>query len=374
MSESIHPEDAVAYPATRKKRRPLLTVGVLALLGCGLAWSVHTAQLAFSTEKTDDAYITGRVHRIAAGVEGPLLEVVADDNEEVKSGQVLARIDPKEYEILEKQAIAALEQAKAGELQAQAAASEARASSRQADANISMAEAEVLQGRSKLDLAQSTDQRNDKLLRGSMHAISQAESDVSRSDVAAAEAIVAAGEAKLAAAQAGKEAAQSSIQSAEARVVSAQADIAAGKAAIEEARRKIELTTVTAPAAGRVGNKNAESGNRVQKGQPLYALVEEDYWIVGNFKETQLKNMKEGQAVDIAVDALGGKHFKGTIDGLAPATGAQFALLPPDNATGNFTKVVQRVPVKITFDRESIRGSEALLRAGLSAVVRVSVN
>jgi membrane fusion protein (multidrug efflux system) len=84
--------------------------------------------------------------------------------------------------------------------------------------------------------------------------------------------------------------------------------------------------------------------------------------------------MKAGQEVDIAVDALGGKHFKGTIDGLAPATGAQFALLPPDNATGNFTKVVQRVPVKITFDRDSIRGSEALLRAGLSAVVRVSVN
>jgi membrane fusion protein (multidrug efflux system) len=111
----------------------------------------------------------------------------------------------------------------------------------------------------------------------------------------------------------------------------------------------------------------------VQAGQSLFALVEENYWIVANFKETQLNKMRTGQEVEISVDALGGRSFKGTLESLSPATGARFALLPPDNATGNFTKVVQRVPVKIAFDPDSIKGLEDRLRPGLSTVVRVQV-
>ena len=114
-----------------------------------------------------------------------------------------------------------------------------------------------------------------------------------------------------------------------------------------------------------MGNKNVELGNRVQVGQALYALVQPDLWVVANFKETQLTRMQAGQGVDVTIDAVGGKTFTGRVDSISPATGAQFALLPPDNATGNFTKVVQRVPVKIVFDAESVRGYEDRLAAGV---------
>jgi membrane fusion protein (multidrug efflux system) len=123
-----------------------------------------------------------------------------------------------------------------------------------------------------------------------------------------------------------------------------------------------------------VGNKNVEVGNRVQVGQALVAVVDNDCWISANFKETQLKKMYAGQPVEITVDAIGGHVFRGRVDSISPASGAQFALLPPDNATGNFTKVVQRVPVKIVFDADSVRGYEERLRPGLSAVVSVRVD
>jgi membrane fusion protein (multidrug efflux system) len=127
------------------------------------------------------------------------------------------------------------------------------------------------------------------------------------------------------------------------------------------------------PSDGRIGDKNVESGNRVQVGQALFAVVDRDCWITANFKETQLRDMQPGQLVEITVDAIGGHVFQGTVDSIAPASGAQFALLPADNATSNFTKVVQRFPVKIVFNPDSIRGYEDRLRPGLSTVVSVRV-
>ena len=122
-----------------------------------------------------------------------------------------------------------------------------------------------------------------------------------------------------------------------------------------------------------MGNKNVEVGNRLPVGQAIYAVVQPDLWVVANFKETQLTRMHAGQPVELTVDAVGGKTFTGKVDSISPATGAQFALLPPDNATGNFTKVVQRVPVKIVFDADSVRGFEDRIRPGLSVVVNVRV-
>jgi membrane fusion protein (multidrug efflux system) len=374
MSETSINETEPQTAPVPKKKSPWVKLVFAALLCAGLAWSVHSVRLALSSEKTDDAYIVGHMHRIGAGVAGTLMEVMVDDNEEVKSGQLLAKIDPLEFEIMERKATAALEQAKAGVLQAEAKAAQARAAGVQADAMISQAQAEIQQGETREDLARTMMKRNDTLSQNNLRAISKAEADQSESDFAAAEAVVAAAKANLASAQAGKEASAAAIKAAEAAIVAAHADIDASQAAVCEARRQQELTCITAPTAGRIGNKNAETGSRVQVGQSLYAVVEDGYWIVANFKETQLEKMRVGQSVDIAVDALGGKHFKGKVDSFSSSTGAQFALLPPDNATGNFTKVVQRVPVKITFDADSIRGSEETLRLGLSTVVRVMLN
>lgn len=139
------------------------------------------------------------------------------------------------------------------------------------------------------------------------------------------------------------------------------------------AELQIVYSTIKAPASGYVGHKNLEVGNRVSSGQTLMVVVEPDLWVVANFKETQLAGMRVGQPVRITIDSIPGKVFAGTVQSFAPATGNQFALLPADNSTGNFTKIVQRVPVKIVFNPDSTRGYEDRIRAGESAVVKVAL-
>lgn len=367
QTDTVESPPAAKRPGLIKKIiLPLVLIG-------GLATAGHFIMESFSVEKTDDAFITGHVHRIGAGVAGTLMDVKVDENQEVKAGDLLAKIDPLEFEIMEKQAVAALEQAKAMLAQSEAKVAQAKSADLQADAAVAMANAEIQEKQSKLELARITLNRDESLLKGETRAVSQSDVDKARNDMTGAEASLGGSIAKLESARAGKQANASAIALAEAESSAAKADIDAREAAILEAQRQCSLTDVIAPVSGRIGNRNAESGNRVQLGQSLYALVEEDYWIVGNFKETQLKKMQVGQKVDITIDSLGGKHFTGKVDSFSPSTGAQFALLPPDNATGNFTKVVQRVPVKIVFDADSIRGFEEALRPGLSTVVKVKL-
>jgi membrane fusion protein (multidrug efflux system) len=142
----------------------------------------------------------------------------------------------------------------------------------------------------------------------------------------------------------------------------------------ELAELQIVYSTIKAPADGYVGRKNVEAGNRVSSGQTLMVVVEPGLWVVGNFKETQLAKMKAGQPVRISIDSIPDKVFDGAVDSFSPATGNEFALLPADNSTGNFTKIVQRVPVKIVFNPDSIRGYEKRIRAGESAVVKVALS
>lgn len=139
------------------------------------------------------------------------------------------------------------------------------------------------------------------------------------------------------------------------------------------AELQIDYSTIKAPAGGYIGRKNVEVGNRVSSGQTLMVVVEPNLWVVANFKETQLAHMQAGQPVRINIDSIPGKVFTGKVESFSPATGNEFALLPADNSTGNFTKIVQRVPVKIVFDRESIRGYEERIRAGESAIVKVAL-
>jgi membrane fusion protein (multidrug efflux system) len=139
------------------------------------------------------------------------------------------------------------------------------------------------------------------------------------------------------------------------------------------AKLQIDYCTITAPADGYVGRKNVEIGNRLSTGQTLMDVVEPNLWIVANFKETQLAHMRDRQPATITIDSIPGKVFTGTVQSFSPATGNEFALLPADNSTGNFTKIVQRVPVKIVFDADSIKGYEERIRAGESAVVKVAL-
>jgi membrane fusion protein (multidrug efflux system) len=143
-------------------------------------------------------------------------------------------------------------------------------------------------------------------------------------------------------------------------------------AALEEAKLQLSYTLIKAPASGRIGRKSIEAGQRVQIGQPLMAIVEDKPWVVANFKETQLQNMRTGQRVEVEIDTFPKHEFYGYVDSLAPGSGNEFALLPPDNATGNFTKIVQRIPVKIVLDQDSVRGYENLLSPGMSSIVTVA--
>jgi membrane fusion protein (multidrug efflux system) len=368
------PADAIPLDVPRPKKRRLVLMLLLAAgVAAAVPASIHYGRLALYTEETDNAYIAGHVHIVSAGVPGPLVEVLVKENDTVEKGQVLARIDSREFDIMEKKALAALEQAKAKKLGAESGEAEARSKDLQSQAMITSAEAEVERAEARLSLAGTVVKRNNAILAEAPRGITQAEVDNGRSAVTVATAELTAAKAKLEAARATKASDASAIESAKAGIVSSAAEIDVQQAAIDEARRQRSLAEVIAPAKGRIGNKNAETGNRVQAGQSLFALVEENYWIVANFKETQLNKMRTGQEVEISVDALGGRSFKGTLESLSPATGARFALLPPDNATGNFTKVVQRVPVKIAFDPDSIKGLEDRLRPGLSTVVRVQV-
>jgi membrane fusion protein, multidrug efflux system len=208
----------------------------------------------------------------------------------------------------------------------------------------------------------------------------RASADSAKSQITEAEAGVRVAESKLAQAQAGEQQARAGVRTAQtgpeqvaatrARASSAQARVQQAKAALEQAELNLQYTTIRAPVAGVVSRKIAEVGQIVQAGQPLMALIPlQDVWIIANFKETQLTNMRPGQRVTVTVDAYGGKEFKGHVDSLAAATGARFSLLPPENATGNYVKVVQRVPVKIVL--EPGQDPEHLLRPGLSVTPTV---
>ncbi|EEF62945.1 HlyD family secretion protein [Pedosphaera parvula] len=337
-----------------------------------LAWVGNFVYHAFLYEETDDAYVAGHVHQVSPEVDGRVKEVLVKENQTVKAGDVLVRLDPLEYEIGLQKAEANLAQASAQALQAKAAVSQAGAQLLEAQSHAVQAEAQVRQTSAQLELAGHNQERNLQL-QTSNGAISKSDVDATHSALDSAQAAADAATANLNAIKAGVTAAQAQRESAEAMEVAAKAAIAADEAAVREAKRKLSYTAIVAPADGRIGNKNVEPGNRVQSGQTLFAMVEPEVWIVANFKETQLAKMHAGQSVDISIDAVPGKTFHGVLDSLAPASGAQFALLPPDNATGNFTKVVQRVPVRISFEQGSVRELMDQLRPGLSTIINVRV-
>jgi membrane fusion protein (multidrug efflux system) len=353
-------------------------------------------------------------------VNGTVTNVLVDDNQQVKTGQLLVKLDPRDYQNRVQQAEAAINtasrQAQAarsninlasgnaaasttqaqGEVEsAQAAISTAGAAVREAQAGIPAAEAAVAQAEANLQRAQADFNRYNNLFQ--QGAIPRQQLDTARATYQVAVAQrnvaqqgVAQAEAKLAQAREGVTRAQAQLAAARGGLAqakvggvqtevnrsqyqAAQAQIAQAQANLKDAQLQLSYTNITSPAQGRVGRKTVEVGQRVQPGQPLMAIVDNNYWVVANFKETQLEDMQPGEPVEIKLDSFPNHPFIGRVDSISPASGAQFALLPPDNATGNFTKIVQRIPVKIVLDAQSIKGYESRIVPGMSAEVSVKV-
>jgi membrane fusion protein (multidrug efflux system) len=391
--------------------RLIIGVVLLLILGAGLwAWSTS------GREVTDDAQVDAHVTQLAARVSGTVTKVAVDDNQLVEAGTLLLQLDPSDYQVAVDKARAELADAEASAIAAESnvpitsttAASNvttARGGVSQAQSGVAASEKEIEAARARLVSAQARlreteanaakSARDVERLKGLLakdevsqqmfdatSATAEAQKatvDSARSQVAEAEAGIRVAESKLAQSKAGEDSARAEMQTAQtgpsqvaatrARASAAEARAQQMRAALAQAELNLQYTTVKAPVRGIVSKKGINPGQVVQGGQPLLAIVQvDDIWITANYKETQLRDMRAGQRATITVDAYG-REYKGKVDSIAGATGARFSLLPPENATGNFVKVVQRVPVKIVLDPG--QDPEHLLRPGMSVTPTV---
>jgi membrane fusion protein, multidrug efflux system len=406
--------EAQTAPAPASRRPWILAAVVVALVAGGYFLWQHLNP----RESTDDAQVAGHVDPVATRVGGTIKAIRVEDNQVVKLGDVLVEIDPRDYEI-------ALQKANADLAAAQAAASAARtgvpimsttsrsemhsaetgtanaeaaaeAAAREVDASkakVTSAQAHLAEANANATRAQQDLERlkplvaKDEIPKQQFDAAvaaataMSAAADSAKASVTEAEANLAVSQSKLVQAQGAVSQAQEQAKAAstapqqialtQAQASGADAQVQQAQAAVDQAKLNLERTTVRAPANGIVSKRTAEMGQVVQAGQPLLAIASLDsVWITANFKETQLRAMQPGQRADVSVDAYG-KTFTAHVDSIAAATGATFSLLPPDNASGNYVKVVQRVPVKIVL--EPGQNASGQLRPGMSVDATVYV-
>jgi membrane fusion protein, multidrug efflux system len=317
---------------------------VVVALGVVAYWFVELR----GRETTDDAFIEGHLVFLSPRVAGQVQEVLVEENQHVHAGQVLVRLDPADFEARVAHANADLEAAKNRMAQSMAAAAAASAQAHGAAARVKHAEQEL--------------ERAKGLFERKVSSQTQLDAAVAERDAAIAE-----------------QRAAEQREIAERAMVTNEAPVLQAQAALREAELALEHATITAPFDGEIGRKSVELGANVSPGQPLLALAERGRsWVSANFKETQVGRMKPGDSVEVRVDAFPDKVWKGHVESISPATGAKYALLPPDNATGNFTKVVQRIPVRIALDPpgnpdDVAAGPEDPLSVGLSVNVSVRV-
>jgi membrane fusion protein (multidrug efflux system) len=345
--------DSHAKSSLRPTRKAIKRVALALAASLGVAAAADFGYGYFTTgrylESTDDAYVKADSTIISPKVSGYIAQVLVGDNQPVKAGQLLARIDDRDLRT-------ALEQA-----QADVAGSEAAV--RNLDAQIALQQpiieqgtADVAAAEANLKFAQEERARYDDLMKSGSGTIQRAQ----QTDAALRE--------KVAQLQHGRSAllaAQKKVDVLTTDRAKAVAQLDRARAVAEQAALNLSYTEITAPVEGTVGARSLRVGQFVQAGTQLMAVVPLDaVYVVANFKETQLTNVRNGQPVEIRIDSFHGARLRGHVDSLSPASGLEFALLPPDNATGNFTKIVQRVPVKITLDDHSLTG---LLRPGMSA-------
>jgi membrane fusion protein (multidrug efflux system) len=352
VAELSYVTDLNTKTGLRPSRQAIRRGAIALALALGVAAAVDFGYGYLTTgrylESTDDAYVQADSTIISPKVSGYIAQVLVGDNEPVKAGQLLARIDDRDFRT-------ALDQA-----QADVAASEAAV--RNLDAQIALQQPVIEQGtadvaaaEANLKFAQEERARYDDLMKSGSGTIQRAQ----QTDAALRE--------KIAQLQHGK----SGLLAAERKVDVLTTDRAKAVAQVNRARAveaqtalNLSYTSITAPVDGTVGARTLRVGQYVQAGTQLMAVVPLDaVYVVANFKETQLTHVRNGEPVEIQIDSFHGTRLRGHVDSLSPASGLEFALLPPDNATGNFTKIVQRVPVKIMLDDQSLTG---LLRPGMS--------
>lgn len=393
--------------ANPKVKRALIIGGAaLLLIVLGLIIYYHDRQ------STDDAQVDGHITPVAAKVYGRVAEVLVNDNEQVKAGQVLVKLDPRDYQAALDQAQAQLalaeSEAKAAGVDVPRTQATAISGTSSADAQLLGAQADEIKAQTTYDQARTSDlawaqanvdksKANAQLAQADLARyapllakgeISQQQYDAARANADATASALKADQEKLAQAQRSIEIARAQVDAAKARVLQAQAGVASAKAdtkqvqmrqadaqgkvakveqaraALEAAKLNLEYATIKAPVDGVATHKAVEVGQIVQAGQGLMVVVPlQNVWVTANFKETQLKKMYPGQKAYVDVDAYG-KTFSGHVDSIAGATGAVLSLLPPENATGNYVKVVQRIPVKIVLD--PVPPGKAILRPGMN--------
>jgi membrane fusion protein (multidrug efflux system) len=349
----------VASSESTGRRRIVLPI-VIVLLALGAVWGYKQWSYGRSHESTDDAAVDGHLVPVLAKVGGYVQSVTVSDNDHIASDSLLVQIDPAEYRVKLSQAEADLAAARAASGtsgasgQAQAMVEQAAGQRAALDAQITAARAQ--ETKAKQDLARMEDLA--------------AKQVVSKMQLDAARAAAEAATANVVALERQKSAAGGSVASAQAGVRLAEARLQAAQAARENAALQLGYTAVRAPAAGIVSRKQVEPNQLVQPGQPLLTIVADTgVFVTANFKETQLSDIRVGQPAEIDVDAYGGATALGCVESVSAATGSKFALLPPDNATGNFTKVVQRVPVRVRVKQGL--GNDRPLRPGMSVTVHV---
>ncbi len=383
-----------------KRAKWVIGLLILVLLVAGLfAWRYFT-----SYESTDDAQVDGHINSVSARVSGHVVKLNVEDNQYVQQGTVLVEIDPADYQIAVAQAQAQyndtvaqaaaaginvpmtnvntssqVASAQAGVANAKSAIAAARqqfgaakAQVVQAEANNAKAQDDLIRYKQLIDKEEISAQQYDQAVAAAK--ASAATVEAARASADAANAQIEQAQGRLLQANAELRAAETApqmMQATRSRAQSAEANAQQKKAQLDQAQLNLQYTKIVAPVAGVVSNRTVEVGQNVSVGQEMMKIIPlEDLWVTANFKETQLKRMKPGQLVDIDVDA-NGKTYKGHVDSIAGASGALFSLLPPENATGNYVKVVQRIPVKIVFENGELKGHE--LRPGMSVEPKVWV-
>jgi membrane fusion protein, multidrug efflux system len=355
-------EPVVTPPAKSSMRKKIIIGVVVVAILIALTWGIKTLIYSRAHETTDNAQVDGHIVPVLAKVGGYVTAVLVQDNDSVSQGQTLVRIDDAEYRVKVAQAeadLAAAQSAAGGRQftgQSQAAVATASGQRSALDAQIQAALAN--QQKANADLARMRDLVSKQI--------------VSAQQLDAAQAAAAAAAADVEALQRQAAAAGGTVQNAQAGVRLAQARLEAAQAALDNAKLQLSYTNVTAPETGTISKKQVEIGQLVQSGQTLMSIVADTgTWVTANFKETQLNRMHVGQPVAFDVDAYPGCEAEGKVQSLSAATGARFALLPPDNATGNFTKVVQRLPVRIAITKGC--GTARPLRPGMSVVAHTDI-
>ncbi|MGD7068782.1 HlyD family secretion protein [Acetobacter sp. AAB5] len=353
---------APAKPEEKKKenpRRKIILTGVIAVLavGAGVYWFMTRNEV-----ETDDAFTAGRAITIAPHVSGYVTELLVNDNQFVRKGQLLARIDPRDWKAARDQAAAQVESAQASK----------NASDMMHMVAMLEFPGKLLQAKGQLEAAKAQEFKAQTDFRR-QHVVERAAT--SQQDIDSARAALDAAKARVIAAQGAVQMAmpvQPNIQNTAIQITQEEAAVKTAQARLETANLNLEWTEIRAPHDGWISQRNLEQGNYVQQGQSVISIVEPEVWVVANYKETQITRMKPGQKVDIKVDAYPSLKVHGHIDSLQKGTGAQFSAFPPENATGNYVKIVQRVPVKILID-DGLDPNQPLA-LGMSVVPTVHVD